>query len=225
MPIKNRYVNRSRISEHTFRQIVRLVAVDLDASQISRLTGLSRNSINRYVNSLRQRIAQYCEAHAPFSAELETDKPFFGAGRINGKRGRGVFAKAIVFGINGQVYTEIVPECSKAALQAVAGGNVILQISSYSDRWRGYNGVVDVSYGKQCRFAHEHDQCARGTRHINGIEGFWGYAKTRLVRFRGMRPGTFYLHLKECEFRFNHRGQDLYRSLLKLIRDNPLKLS
>jgi hypothetical protein len=30
------------------------------------------------------------------------------------------------------------------------------------------------------------------------------------------------LHLKECEFRFNHRNQDLYSILLKLLRDNPL---
>ncbi len=58
--------------------------------------------------------------------------------------------------------------------------------------------------------------------HINGIEGFWGYAKTRLARFRGMHPSTFYLHLKECEFRFNHRRQDLYHVLLKLCRENPL---
>ncbi|MBT4258756.1 MAG: IS1595 family transposase, partial [Nitrospina sp.] len=32
----------------------------------------------------------------------------------------------------------------------------------------------------------------------------------------------FYLHLKECEFRFNHRGQNLYKLLLKIIRKSPL---
>jgi hypothetical protein len=30
------------------------------------------------------------------------------------------------------------------------------------------------------------------------------------------------LHLKETEFRFNHRRQDLYRALLQLLRNNPL---
>jgi transposase-like protein len=58
----------------------------------------------------------------------------------------------------------------------------------------------------------------RGTSHINGIEGFWGMAKTRLVKFKGMRRSTFYLHLKECEFRFNHRDEDLYHLLLKITR-------
>jgi transposase-like protein len=54
--------------------------------------------------------------------------------------------------------------------------------------------------------------------HINGIEGFRGMAKTRLVKSRGMNRSTFYLHLKECEFRFNHRAEDLYHLLLKLTR-------
>ena len=57
---------------------------------------------------------------------------------------------------------------------------------------------------------------AVGTDHINGIEGFWGLAKVRLVKFRDMLKNTFYLHLKECEFRFNHRNQDPYKVLLKI---------
>ncbi|MER0215994.1 MAG: IS1595 family transposase, partial [Nitrosomonas sp.] len=33
---------------------------------------------------------------------------------------------------------------------------------------------------------------------------------------------TFYLHLKETEFRFNHRRDNLYHEILKLLRLNPL---
>ncbi|MEM9424092.1 MAG: IS1595 family transposase, partial [Spirochaetota bacterium] len=33
---------------------------------------------------------------------------------------------------------------------------------------------------------------------------------------------TFSLHLKECEFRWNYRGKDLYQVLLKLLRESPL---
>jgi transposase-like protein len=32
----------------------------------------------------------------------------------------------------------------------------------------------------------------------------------------------FGLHLKECEFRFNHRDEDLYHLLLKMFREKPL---
>jgi len=36
------------------------------------------------------------------------------------------------------------------------------------------------------------------------------------------QPDTFLFHLKECEFRYNHRGQDLYKVLLLLCRNHPL---
>ena len=71
-------------------------------------------------------------------------------------------------------------------------------------------------------FADEFADAADRGNHINGIESFWGYAKTRLARCRGMHPHTFLLHLKECEFRFNHRGDNLYRVLLDLCRRRPL---
>ena len=225
MKVKNKYAKRSRISEHKFRQIVRLFSVDLDATQIAKLTDLNRNTINRYLSKIRQRLVEYCDAQSPFSGEVEVDESFFGARRVKGKRGRGAFGKTIVFGIfrrNGHVYTEIVPNCSKATLQEVIRGKVELESVIYSDRWRGYNGLVDVGYGKHLRVDHGRDEFVNGRTHINGIEGFWGYAKSRLVRFRGMSPGTFNLHLKECEFRFNQRGQDLYPVILKILRNRPL---
>ncbi|HST53266.1 MAG TPA: IS1595 family transposase, partial [Pyrinomonadaceae bacterium] len=33
---------------------------------------------------------------------------------------------------------------------------------------------------------------------------------------------TFYLHLKECEYRFNNRSKDLSGNLLKLLERYPL---
>ena len=56
-------------------------------------------------------------------------------------------------------------------------------------------------------------------------KGFGGYAKTRPARFRGMHSHAFLFHLKECEFRFNHRRQNLYRVLLNLYSENSLSKS
>ena len=156
---------------------------------------------------------------------MEIDESYFGARRIQGKRGRGAFGKTIVFGIfrrNGKVYTEIVPDCRRETLQAVIRGRVSLETVIHSDGWRGYNGLVDLGYQKHLRVNHGEDEFVRGKSHINGIESFWAFAKTRLAKFRGMRPTTFYLHLKECEFRFNHRAENLYSLMLKMIRSNPL---
>jgi len=40
-----------------------------------------------------------------------------------------------------------------------------------------------------------------------------------------MDKKMFNLHLKECEFRFNNRGEDMYQILLEIFRDESLKLS
>lgn len=220
MTNKNRYANFSKISEYKTRQIIKLFAYDLTAVQIAQVTGLNRNTVNKYLKAIRKRIAELCETESPFSGEVEIDESFFGAKRIKGKRGRGAYGKTIVFGIfkrNGKVYTEIVPDCSKATLQAVVRGKVDLDSIIHSDKWRGYNGLVDVGYKKHFRVDHGANEFVKDKSHINGIEGFWGFAKSRLAKFKGMSQSTFYLHLKECEFRFNYRTHNMYQTILNLV--------
>ena len=225
MTIKNKYANRSKISEKKIRQIVKLFSFDLDASQIAKITSLNRNTINRYLPEIRARISDYCYTQSPFSGEVELDESYFGARRVKGKRGRGASGKTIVFGIfkrNGKVYTEIVPDCRRSTLQEVIRGRVSLESVIHTDGWRGYNGLVDLGYKKHFRVHHGNNEFVRGKTHINGIESFWGYAKTRLSRFRGIHKKTFLLHLKECEFRFNNRGENLYLLILEILRKSPL---
>ena len=218
---RKRQRNLSRISEAKIRQLVKLFSVDLTASQIAELSGVNRNTVNRYVTAFRERIARYCEAESPVKGEVEVDESYFGARRVRGIRGRGARGKTIVFGLfkrNDNVYTEIVPDCSRATLQGIIRGRVDLESVIHSDGWRGYDGLVDLGYQKHFRVQHSHNEFSNKHSHINGIESFWSYAKTRLVRFRGLQKQTFYLHLKECEFRFNHRQEDIYLLVLKLLR-------
>ena len=225
MAMKNKYVLRSKISEAKFRQLVRLFCVDLNATQIAQVAGLNRNTVNRLLQGIRERIAVACEAESPFFGEVEVDESYFGARRVKGVRGRGAKGKTIVFGLfkrHSHVYTEIVPDCSRATLQGIIRGRVDPQSVIHSDGWRGYNGLVDLGYQKHYRVQHGENEFANEHSHINGIESFWAYAKTRLVRFRGMQKHTFYFHLKECEFRFNHRHEDLPKLVLKMCRVFPL---
>ena len=225
MAIKNKYIIRSKISEAKFRQLVRLFCVDLNATQIAKVANLNRNTVNRMLQGIRERIAFTCEVESPVSGEVEVDESYFGARRVRGLRGRGARGKTIVFGLfkrQGRVYTEIVPDCSRATLQGIIRGRVDPESVIHSDGWRGYNGLVDLGYQKHYRVQHDKNEFANEHSHINGIESFWAYAKTRLMHFRGMQKHTFYFHLKECEFRFNHRHEDLYKMVLKMCRENPL---
>ena len=225
MTMRNKYVKRSRISAKKFRQLVKLFSIDLDAVQISELSHLNRNTVNRYLKAIRTRIAEFCEVESPFNGEVEIDESYFGAKRVKGKRGRGASDKTIVFGIfqrNGKVYTEIVPDARRKTLQDIIRGRVDLETVIHSDGWRGYTGLVDLGYKKHFRVHHGKNEFVRGKTHINGIESFWGYAKTRLAKFRGIHRNLFYLHLKESEFRFNYRHENIYQSILKIFRNKPL---
>ncbi len=84
-----------------------------------------------------------------------------------------------------------------------------------------YNGLVDLGYG-HFRVDHSKHEFVRGTVHINGIEGFWGMAKVRLAKFKGLPKHTFHLHLKETEGRFNHRASNKVRIRLRYLRENTL---
>lgn len=61
--------------------------------------------------------------------------------------------------------------------------------------------------GKHQVVAHVSEEYVRDNSHINGIEGFWSYAKTWL----------YHLYLKEIEFRFNRRQEDIFRVLTNII--------
>jgi transposase-like protein len=197
----------------------------LDAHKIAVLTGLNRNTVNRYMQLIRKRIAEFCEQSSPFQGEIEIDESYFGARRVKGKRGRGAYGKPPVFGIlqrGGSGYTEIVPDCARKTLLAIIRGRIDPDSVIHSDSWRGYSGLVDLGYKKHYRVHHGKNEFANGRRHLNGIESFWSYAKRQLMKFHGVPRSTLYSHLKECEFRFNYRNENIYRALLKLLRKNPL---
>ena len=224
--MENKYIHRSKISESKFRQVVKLFALDLTSTQITALTGLNPKTTDSLVNKIRTRILLTSKSNS-VSGEFEADESYFGPKRVKGRRGRGAGSKTIVFGLykrNGKVYTEIVPNTTKAqTLQAIIRGHADIESVIHTDGWAGYDGLVDMGYEKHFRVNHGENEFSRGFgNHINGIESFWGYAKHRLVKFKGIPRDKFELYLKETEFRFNNRGQDLYQILLKEFRSNPL---
>ena len=221
----NKYYRSAKISEAKFRQLLRCFGEDLTASSTARLTGVSVRSVNSVFLKIRRRLAEICDAEPPLDGTVEVDESYFGPQRIKGKRGRGAGEKTIVFGIlkrGDKVWTQIVPDAKKRTLQRLIRGRVSLDSVIHSDGWVGYDGLVDVGYAKHLRVRHSDNQFADRSNHINGIESFWSFAKHRLARFKGVPKHTFYLHLKESEFRFNHRNEDPYKLLLRILREDPL---
>ena len=100
--------------------------MDFSASHTAKFTKISVRSINTIYIKLRKKIAYQCEETSPFNGLVELDKSYFGARRVHAKRGRGASGKTIVFGLlkrDGNVYTQIVPDCSKATLHGIIRGH------------------------------------------------------------------------------------------------------
>lgn len=224
--MKNKYIKSSKLSETKFRLLLKCYSVDETASRCANIAGVHINTAERIFSLLRKRIADISviESQEYIGGEVELDESYFGAKRVRGKRGRGAAGKTPVFGLlkrNGNVYTQIVKHCSKAELMPIIQGKVLEDSTVYTDGWKAYDGLVLNGY-EHYRIYHSHNEFARGKNHVNGIESFWAYAKRRLAKFNGFTESNFPLFLKETEFRFNHRQENIYKLLLKNLRNNPL---
>lgn len=219
---------RAKISKRTVHKILECFCLDIDATKTAILAKVNRKTANRIFRYCRLAIFWHrTKRRKEFAnGEVEVDESYHGAKRKRGfhgklKRGRGT-KKQPVFGIferEGEVFTELVPDCKKKTLQALILKRILLETVIYSDGWRGYNGLVDVGYGKHFRVNHSENEFSKGKGvHINGIESFWSYTKRRLRKFNGLSKTTFDLHLKECEWRWKKNKNQLREDLSKILK-------
>jgi len=215
----------SRLSKYKIRKILEVFCKDLNASVAAQILGINRNTVNRYYNLFRE--AVFRETLLLLEKELgvfEADESYFGARRVRGRRGRGAAGKTPVFGLlrrNGKVLVSLVKNCSKEELMPIIQGRILEGSTIYTDGWKAYDGLILNGY-EHYRVYHSKNEFARGKSHVNGIESFWSFAKRRLAKFNGLTDDKFFLHLKECEFRFNHRNENLEQKVLKIMKKSAI---
>lgn len=195
---------------------------DLGAStrRISKETGPAYRTAHKALTTIRLAILAHASAaDRLLGGAVEMDEAYFG-GRKKGNRGRDAAGKVPVFGIlerNGRVSVEMVPDVKASTLvsrttQKVRWGSIV-----YTDRYQVYDALMPCGY--QHEAINHKVRFARGKVYINGIEGFWSFAKERLMKFHGISPQTFPLYLKEMEFRYNHREDDTLEMVTSYLCD------
>lgn len=228
-----------RITKKQWDAVFTCFVQDTTAKQAAKITGVSRTCANRYFRDWRERIFAACD-HAPrFEGEIEIDIGFFGgraskftsayvrrlagldAGRIVAERKRVVKLKKnkqMVLGFlrrHGDIFLLIVESKSRRQLEAavrlvVRKGSII-----YTDMEKGLARLKFDGYTHH-QINHSVGYVDKG-RHINGIESFWREARRGMGKnFRGIPRSTLRLHIKEREFRYNHR-HDLAGALKALV--------
>jgi len=211
--------------------ILRYFCLEISAHRVAKELGMSTPPIWHRFMAYRRWMARLAEAEArPLTGELECDESYFGGRRRGGRRGRAVGQKVIVFGIlerQGRVSTVIVPRADEATLMREIEARALKGAVFYTDQFKSYRSLK--RYGKHLPVDHStgHVHPRRRGRHINGIEGFWSYAKERLLKYHGVSRTHFPLYLKEMEFRFNHRHENLFTllsdHLVAVLFDYPVQ--
>lgn len=219
----NKYIKHAKISEGKFRELIKYFSLDLDGLQIAELSGLNRNTVGRYLNLLRQRIAAHCEGELPPRKNIDTLNDDENLIEFDDHF---VANEGIIFGLfrgNSKIHTEMVDESYSLKFRDIVRGKTPWEAMDYSiNYWYEFDGLVELGKNKYFRLNQTKKGVNGYTTHINGIKSFWSFAQMRLLKFRGVAKHTFYLHLKECEFRFNNRSENLYGKIMDLVKREPL---
>jgi len=78
----------------------------------------------------------------------------------------------------------------------------------YTDKFKSYDSLMFCGY-RHLKVDHG-KYFSSGKMYINGMEGFWSWAKERFIKHHGVSREYFPLYLKELEFRYNNRDSDIF---------------
>ena len=215
----------SRVSDETWLWLVKLFELELTAHQAALQTGVSYPTALKAFTLLRSAIlaAEQPTLLPLLRREVEADESYFGPRRARRSRGdpkncgRSTPHKTPVFGIlerQGRVQVSVVPNCSAETLRNQTLRWVKRGTLVYTDKWAGYDTLTFCGY-RHLRLDHAR-HFSRGKVHINGLEGFWSYAKGKFLKHHGVSPAKFSLYLYEWQFRYNHRHENLFDLVLDL---------
>ena len=197
-----RWINQGNLTAGQWLRLIKLFELELSVRKIAQQLRLSYNAAYKAVHTIRAAIlAHSTDGDVSLSGEVEVDESYFG-GKRKGKRGRGAAGKVPVFGIlerEGRVFVEVLPTTRAKDVLALTVKKVRRGSIVYTDRYRSYDALMFCGY-RHLRVDHG-KYFSRGRVYINGLEGFWSYAKERIMKYHGVSPQRFPYYLKELEFR------------------------
>lgn len=251
--VKNKYYKHSKLDEQCFRRILELFAMDLTAVQCANLTGVNVRSVNTIYLKLRDRIAQWSEANASgtpgLNAQLSAgtlvegtsgqhsakSAPAPGSVSYIDSESDGIIGIRLFINMD-RVYCALLNnspgsaeriEGAKSQLQTGASGRSVYtpveQDALSENNWNEYQIGIDVKRDMRFKLKSITFQQAYHSGDTDRIDAFGRFLRLRLGKFKGLRREKFYFHLKESEYRYNHRRYELYALLLGMLGETPIE--
>lgn len=215
-----RWINQGRLTCIQWLSLIKLFELEVSVRKMALQLNVSYRAVYGAVTTIRLAILSHAEdAQALLDGEVELDEAYFG-GRRKGNRGRGAAGKVSVFGIlerDGLVHVNVVPDVSAATLLKLTVKKVRRGSVVYTDKFRSYDSLMFCGY-RHLKVDHG-KYFSSGKVYINGLEGFWSWAKERFIKHHGVSKKYFPLYLKELEFRYNNRNHDIFDLIANCLCD------
>ena len=217
-----RFYRHSRLTETQFRELVRLFASDVSATETAALVGLTRRTVTVIFLKLRRRLVEECERRSSAAvSRIQQETSLASARCVCGRCRPGRSFGSPVFGVLADqetVFAQEIPDCRKPVLRAIVRHRLDPAFVP-GNGWHGFDALVEAESSQPFHVSIDRTDGSQGKQNV---QNFWSFARQRLQKFKGVPNRTFYLHLKECEWRFNFSDSDLYSELLCLVERNPL---
>ena len=219
--LTGRFAGLAGLSPRQWLRLLPLFATEETVHAMAASLGVAYNTAYKAATAVRLSIvASRLDGPAMLAGRLGWELGFDGRS-LRPAPADAPLASIPVFGIlerNGMAFIDSLPDMRPEDLLHY-NLNFSLPLSRlgsivYSDRYQRYAALVTC--GSEVLARRFVEVAGRNPSVDPRQSGFWPFARERLVRFHGVTARRFPLYLKELEFRYNHRDDDI----LLLLLDN-----
>lgn len=213
-PFSGRWINNGALSPGEWLRLIVLFVEERSVHQMKEELGLSYNTVYKALTAIRFAIlANALDARQLISPATGLDS-YLRGNRLTGGPREMRMDTIPVYGIlrrDDLVFIDLVPGFQAETLfhfhmnfhlKLIRSGNLV-----YTDRYKEYDALMFCGNDSlPYEVIRRYDE----PPHIDAVgDEFWGYAQSRIKKFRGISCQRFPLYMKELEFRFNNRDKPL----------------
>jgi len=214
-----RWIKGSKLSNKQIGHLIDYFALEVPAIKAAGVLDINRHSAERVYNFIRQMLAYECEKESPIGSD-PPPPPADGPASRHYWEYAGSPADIPVFGIvmrNGRAYTKSLKGISVETARRIIRSHTIPGPDTEPESLDSYDALA---LGGTRHFLIRHEaEAAPGEKHRPAsADNFWSFVKTKLNRYYGVSGPRFHLYLKEMEFRYNHRKEDLRQVIRDILK-------
>ena len=195
-----RWIGELNLTARQWLWIVKLFELEIPPTQLAKEVGISYPTALKAIYLIRRAIAQAGVDEESLTVE-----------------GASEAVRARVFGLienNGKITVSVVPDLSADSLlqdesKFVKQGPIV-----FTGPFREYDGLIlwriRFPPGAAKKFA-------KGKTSFDRLDSFWNFARPRLGKFHRTSNQDLFYYLKELAFRYEHRDEELFNSLVTLM--------